>query len=382
MTQLDSTITYSTNPLDILADLPSRVISVMEVDLKAVAHNFKFLQSQINSTKCSAVVKADAYGLGMLRVVPVLRNVGCEDFFVATLEEGIALRNVIQDKNIYVLGGTLAGTEAEYTRHHLIPVLNDYSQIQRWEAWSRLHQQRYPAIIHIDTGMWRLGLPPQEVLKLAGNPQLLNSFDLRYIMSHLACSDSPHHNKNHQQITALNQALKVLPKTPVSFANSHAIFLGPQYHYDLVRPGRSLYGLGARFLHTDGIRQAVQIYARIIQVREIGKGETVGYDAMYCVPKKTKIATVAVGYADGLSRALSNHGRIFIGGYEAPILGRVSMDLITVDVGAVPEALCAPGLWAEIIGPNISADDVALAAGTTSREIIANLGTRYHRIYK
>lgn len=381
MSQLDtSNVLGGTSNL--LQEMPARVTSILEVDCSVVAHNYKFLQSQLPKAKCGAVIKADAYGLGMLKVAPVLHTNGCEDFFVATIDEAISLRKVLPKQNIYVFGGLMPGAEAEFLNYNLIPVLNDISQIQRWAACAREHQQQLSAVIHIDTGMWRLGLPPREVLQLVEEVQLLQFFDLKYFLSHLACSDSPHHDKNHQQITVFNEALSILPKTPASFANSHAIFLGQEYHYDLVRPGRSLYGLGARFLHTDGIRQAVKVYTRIIQVRAIGKGETVGYDAMYCVPKETRIATIAVGYADGLSRALSNHGRVYIAGYEAPMVGRVSMDLITVDVGKIPEALTVPGAWVEVIGDNISADDVALAAGTTSREIVSKLGARFHRIYK
>jgi alanine racemase len=368
-------------PVEGLADLPARHFSALKVDLGAIAHNFQFLQSQLPKGRCSSVVKADAYGLGMLKVSPVLAKAGCEHFFVATLDEAIQLREVLPHGNIYVLGGLLTSCEDDFHSHNLTPVLNDLGQIQLWDAYARKKNAKLPAIIHVDTGMWRLGLPPAEVMHLANNLDVLNAIDLKYIMSHLACSDSPHHDKNLQQMNAFNEALALLPKTPASLANSHGIFLGPEYHYDMVRPGRSLYGLGARFLHTEGLRQSLQVYARILQVSAIGKGQTIGYDAMYCVSKPTRIATIGVGYADGYSRTLSNHGCVYIAGHQAPIVGRVSMDLITVDVGEVPEALAVPGAWAEIIGENISADDVALAAGTTSREISSKFGSRFHKIY-
>jgi alanine racemase len=368
----------STQALD---DLPSTCWSIMKVDVSAVAHNFKFLQSQLPHAKCSSVVKADAYGLGMLQLSPHLAQAGCEQFFVATLDEGLQLNKVVQNVDIFVLGGLLAGTEQEFSHNNLTPVLNDLGQIQLWNTHAQKLNQKLPAVVHVDTGMWRLGLPPAEVIQLANNRDLLKPLNLKFIMSHLACSDSPHHDKNLQQMSAFNAALAILPKTPASLANSHGIFLGHDYHYNLVRPGRSLFGLGARFLHTDGLRQALQVYARIMQVSPIGKGETIGYDSMYCVTKPTRIATISIGYADGYSRTLSNHGRVFINGFEAPIVGRVSMDVITVDVGEVPEAFAIPGAWAEIIGENISADDVALAAGTTSREISSKLGTRFRKIY-
>ncbi len=371
----------STPTLDALNQLPTRHLAVLKVDQEAIAHNFTFLQSQLPNSKCAAVVKADAYGLGMLKISPILANAGCDHFFVATLDEALQLRQVIAKPQIFVLGGLLAGCEQDFHHNNLTPILNDLGQIELWNSYASKLNQKLPAIIHLDTGMWRLGLPPSEVTQLANDLDLINAFDLKLIMSHLACSDSPHHDKNLQQMNAFNQALATLPKTKASLANSHGIFLGNEYHYDMVRPGRSLYGLGARFLHTEGLCQALQVYARIMQVSAIGKGQTIGYDAMYCVSKPTRIATIAIGYADGYSRTLSNHGRVFIGGFEAPIVGRVSMDLITVDVGEVPESLAIPGAWAEIIGENISADDVALAAGTTSREISSKFGTRFHRIY-
>lgn len=369
------------SPTQALADLPPHCLSVFKVDLDSIAHNFTFLQSQLPTATCSAVVKADAYGLGMVQVSPALEKAGCKHFFVATIDEALQLRKVLQTGHIYVLGGLLAGCEEVFRHNNIIPVLNDLGQICLWDQYTRKIEQKLPAIIHVDTGMWRLGLPPQEVAALSEQLHLLDGFDLKLIMSHLACSDSPHHDKNLQQLDAFNEALKVLPRVPASMANSHGIFLGNQYHYNLVRPGRSLYGLGARFLHTEGLRQALQVYARVLQVSAIGKGETIGYDAMYCVSKPTRIATISIGYADGYVRTLSNHGRVFIHGYEAPIVGRVSMDVITVDVGEVPEHLAIPGAWAEIMGENISADEVALAAGTTSREISSKMGSRFHRIY-
>lgn len=367
--------------LNALNTLGNRHLAVLKVDLEAIAHNFLFLQSQLPSARCSGVVKADAYGLGMTQISPALAKVGCTHFFVATLDEGFRLREAMPEGDILVLGGILPGCEDEFIEHNLIPVLNDLGQIHLWNAHANKMGRKLPAVIHVDTGMWRLGLPPAEVLQLSNNLSVLDHLDLKLIMSHLACSDSPHHDKNWQQMNSFNQALSCLPKAPASLANSHGIFLGNDYHYNLVRPGRSLYGLGARFLHTDGLRQALQVYARVLQVSPIGKGQTIGYDSMYCVSKPTRIATISVGYADGYSRALSNHGRVYINGFEAPIVGRVSMDCITVDVGEVPENFAVPGAWAEIIGDHISADDVALSAGTTSREISSKFGTRFHRIY-
>lgn len=368
-------------PADDLSDLPSRYFAVMRVDLSSLAHNFQFLQSTLPHATCSAVVKADAYGLGMVQIAPTLASAGCRHFFVATMEEAYNLRQAVKDANIYLLGGLLPGCQQEMVAEHITPVLNDLGQIKLWHNQARVLGRKLPAIIHIDTGMWRLGLPPVEVMQLANAQDLLEPLDVKYFMSHLASSDSPQNGMNERQREAFDQALSMFPKTPASLANSHGIFLGHEYQYDLVRPGRSLFGLGARFLRTEGLQQALRVYARVLQVMNIGKGQSIGYDGTYTVTKPTRIATLAIGYADGYVRTLSNHGRVFLGGHQAPVVGRVSMDLITVDVGHIPEDMVVPGAWAEVIGEDISADDVAMAAGTTSREISSKLGNRFHRIY-
>jgi len=364
-----------------LSGIPNHIGAVLEIDLGAITHNYHFLRSQLATAQCGAVLKADAYGLGLQTVSPVLKAAGCRNFFVAVLEEALSLRELFADRDIYAFNGLFPGTQSLYSQNQITPVLNDLGQIALWQNWAKSIGRPLPAIIQIDTGMWRVGLPPQEVMQLAAEPERLEGLDIRYVLSHLACSEQQDHPKNNQQLETFQHALSILPKTRASFANSHGIFLGPQYHFDLVRPGRSLYGLTSRTPEAHGMKSAVHVYARIVQVSEASRGETIGYDATYHVKDPMKLATLSIGYADGFSRSLTNCGIVYIGDTPAPVVGRVSMDLITIDVSKVPTHDVYPGGWAEIIGDHISADDLAQAAGTNSREILVNLGKRYHRLY-
>ncbi len=369
---------------DHLASLPSRVSSVMEIDLDAVVHNYRFLQQRAPGAACAAVVKADAYGLGAVQIAPTLAAAGCKTFFVATLDEALELRKVLPNEaQIFMLNGLLAGSESNFSTYNITPVLNDLEQIILWQNWAKTLEKSLPAAIHIDSGMWRAGLPQCEVKQLAQEPERLQGVDVQLIMSHLACSDQPDHPKNQQQLQVLKQTLQLLPPAPASLANSHGILLGPEYHFDLTRPGRGLYGIGACSAIEKSLKPAARVYAKILQIRNVEAGETVGYEATYQVDHPLRIATLSVGYTDGLPRTLDKHGAVYIGNVRAPIIGGVSMDLLTVDASAVPEKSLCPGSWTEIIGTHITADMVASNADrSTSREIMVNLGPRYHRIYK
>lgn len=374
-------IDLTLGPYPSLSGVPNHIGAVLEINLTAVTHNYHFLKSQLKTAQCAAVVKADAYGLGLETITPILKSAGCQNFFVAVLEEALSLRALFSDGEIYAFNGLFPGTQSLYSQNHITPVLNDLGQIALWQNWAKSIGRPLPAIIQIDTGMWRVGLPPQEVMQLAAEPERLEGLEIRYILSHLACSEQQNHPKNNQQLESFRHALSLFPQTRGSFANSHGIFLGPQYHFDLVRPGRSLYGLSCRASEAHGMKSAVRVYARIVQISEPSRGETIGYDATYHVKDRMKLATLSIGYADGFARSLTNCGIVYIGNTPAPVVGRVSMDLITVDVSKVPAHDLYPGGWAEIIGEHISADDLANAAGTNSREILVNLGKRYHRLY-
>jgi alanine racemase len=357
----------------------------LTIDLGALVANYRLLQARAARAQCAAAIKADAYGTGAEQAAPALWNAGCRHFFVAVLGEGISLRRLLPQAEIHVLTGPLGGDEVDYAQHRLIPILNSLPQVENWERWCKAHGSG-PAALHVDTGMSRLGLSPAELDQLIANPAPLSSFSVPLLMSHLACSDDPDHPLNATQLarfrTAIDRLVPLLPARPtISFANSSGIFLGPDYHFDLVRPGSALYGLNPTPPNPNPMRQVVGLQARILQVRHIDAHQTVGYGAAHRSKRATSLATLGLGYADGILRSLSQVGAAFVGGIRAPFVGRVSMDLITIDVGHVPAHLVQPGAWVEILGEHQSADDLAAAAGTIGYEVLTALGSRYQRRY-
>lgn len=365
------------------AAVPGTAFAVLDIDLDAIVANWRLLADRLarSGAACAGVVKADAYGLGAGRVGPALAAAGCGTFFVATPDEGVALRNLLPAAEIHVLGGLAAGSEAAFLEHRLVPVLNDLAQVERWGTVAR-DRADMPCDLHVDTGMARLGLEAGEVERLAGNPDLLARLRPAYLMSHLACADTPDHPMNEAQREAFLAIRRRFPAMRASFANSGGVFLGRAYHFDLARPGIALYGGAPQEGPANPMHPVVRLRARILQVRAALPGMTVGYGATHRVQAPGRIATVALGYADGYRRALSDRGSARVAGVTVPVIGRVSMDLVTLDVSTVPEALAGPGDWVEMLGPDLDADAVAGAAGTISYEILTGLGRRFHRTYK
>jgi len=337
--------------------------------------------------ECGAVVKADAYGLGMAQAAPALARVGCKTFFVATLGEGGALRQLLPNVTIYVFAGLMPGTAEQYRKHDLRPVLNSAEEIREWAVFSAgAEGERLACAVHIDSGMNRLGLSANEVDEVAALRDLWSAFTLSLVMSHLACADEPKHPKSEAQRNVFDRLRARLPTAPASLANSAGILLGRAYTYDLVRPGIALYGGKPCATGKNPFKPAVHLKGRILQVRNAAAGETIGYGATRSLKRASRIAIVSVGYADGFFRSLSNKDgekglAVYIAAHAAPILGRVSMDLITVDVSDVPERLARRGEWVELIGPNVPAQELAHYAGTIDYEVLTNLGRRAFRRY-
>ena len=359
-----------------------RAGAILRIELDALAENYRILAGQAAAgIDCAAVVKADAYGLGLDRVAPVLSAAGCRQFFVAQLEEGIQLRGLLPEAEIRVLGGLLPGLEEDFRAYRLTPTLNSLSEIATWAGYARRQGAPLSADLHVDTGMSRLGLPRDELDQLADEHERLAGIGLELLISHLACSEQPDHPLNARQLAAFRAARARLPACPASFANSSGIFLGADYHFDLLRPGVALYGANPTPGLENPMRPVVGLQGRIWQLRNAAPGDTVGYGAIHEVQRPTRIATVALGYGDGYPRALSNCGRVFIDGHAAPVIGRISMDSTTVDVSGFDEAQVRPGTWVDVIGPNNPIDAVAEAAGSISYELLTRLGRRYHRSY-
>ena len=347
--------------------------TTLTIDLEALTANYSFFVDHLAGCACGAAVKADAYGCGLERVAPALAAAGCRHFFVATLDEGISARQVLDaSAEIFVLNGPVAGSEAEFGNHALLPALNDLGQIERWQG---------PAVLHLDSGMSRLGLPPQEVAILAAEPERLGGIEIRYVMSHLSCADEPERPENAAQLALFQTLCAQLPTALVSLANSAGILLGPQYHFDLARAGIGLYGGNPFAARANPMRQVVRLQAKIAQVREIDSPQTVGYGAAHRVTGPSRIATLPVGYADGYLRSLSHQGFASIGGVRVALVGRVSMDLITLDVSALPPQATQPGSLVDLLGGDVDIDELAAAAGTISYELLTSLGQRYPRRY-
>ena len=359
------------------SDPAARAGALLEIDLGAIVSNWRLLAERAAPAQCAAVVKANAYGLGAAPVTRALAAAGCRLFFVATLDEGIALRAALgPEPEIAVFNGPLPGTAAEFAAHRLIPVLNEPGQITAWTG-----QKASPAILHIDTGMSRLGLSAREFTGFADElPK--TGIVWRAIISHLACADTPDHALNEQQRARFAAAAHRMPGVPTSLAASSGIFLGPAYHFDFARPGAALYGVNPQPGRPNPMRQVVRLSGKILQVREIDRGESVGYGAAHVMQKPGRVATVAVGYADGWLRSLSHRGCGYIGGKRIPLLGRVSMDLVTFDVSAIDAAQARPGASIELLGEHYGVDDAAADAGTIGYEILTALGSRFHRVYR
>jgi len=360
--------------------------AILTIDLGALVANWLRLREMSQRAECAAVVKADAYGLGMEQAASALSRAGCKTFFVATIAEAGSLRALLPDATIYVLGGLLTNTAPLFQLHNLRPVLNSEAEVKEWAEYCAASGQPLPAAIHIDSGMNRLGLSALEVDAIAPVASLWKMFELSLIMSHLACSDEVGHPKNERQRKIFDALRAKLPSAPASLANSAGILLGRQHHYDMVRPGIAIYGGRPQQTGDNPFQPGVTLFGRILQVRDVVSGETIGYGATRTLKRPTRIAVVAVGYADGIFRALSTRDdkeglSVFIGGHAAPILGRVSMDLITVDVTTIPGDIARRGEWVELIGPNVSAQAMAHHAGTIDYEILTNLGTRALRRY-
>jgi alanine racemase len=360
----------------------ARAGALLSIDLAAIRTNYALLRTRLGGAACAAVVKADAYGLGAARVAPVLAEAGCRHFFIAHLDEAVTLRPHLPARaELFVLNGLPPGAEADALAHHVTPVLNSLAQIDAWAALARARGRTLPAMVQVDTGMSRLGLSRAESRILAEDSHRLDGIALVCVMSHLACAEQQDHPLNAEQLDCFREARRKLPQAPASLANSSGIFLGPDYHFDLVRPGAALYGIAPIAGQPNPMRPVVRLHGRIVQIREIETGATVGYGATWRASEPRRIATVSVGYADGFPRSLGNRGSAFIGAHEVPLVGVVSMDTATFDVSNVPSDMLQPGSLIELIGERNSVDAVARRAGTIGYEILTSLGHRYHRRY-
>jgi len=362
----------------------------LTLDLGAVRANRRSIVARVGpAVRVAGVVKADAYGVGLDPVVRVLAGDGCRDFFVAHVGEGVAARATLDrlaigDARIFVLNGLLAGTEPTYAAHRLTPVLGSLPEIADWTAFRAGAGGDLPAALHVDTGMNRHGLSLAEAREFSSRREAVEGAGIALVMSHLACADEPVHPLNTLQLERFTAVRRLFATIPASLANSAGVFLDPAFHFDLVRPGVALYG-GATISGSPSLmRPVVRLEATILQVRDVPAGESVGYGAREVTRRETKVAIVSVGYADGFHRTASSAdgapgARGMIGGVFVPLIGRISMDLLAIDVTDAPTA--ARGETIELIGPNVTIQEVAGRMGTIDYEVLTGLGRRYERVW-
>lgn len=357
--------------------------ALLGIDLDALCDNWRSLKARLGSGDCAAVVKADAYGLGAAQVAPALYRAGCRHFFVAHLNEGLALRPLLPaDATLYVLHGAHPGSEREFVRHDLVPVLNSLPQLQAWQALACQRDKVLPAILQVDTGMARLGLAADEFERIVNDRHALLGIDLKFVMSHLVSAEESDNPVNREQLARFRTALTRLPGVRASLANSSGIFLGKDFHFDLARPGAALYGVAPVAGQANPMRPVIRLQGRVLQTRRIEAGTAVGYGHTWTARRPTRLATVAVGYADGYGRRLSNRGQAFCDGTPLPLVGNVSMDTLIVDITDLPEGRLAEGGLVDLANPLHGVDAIAERAGTIGYEILTSLGRRYARQYR
>jgi alanine racemase len=367
--------------------VPAAATGVLTVDLDAIVANWRKLEKAAVPAECAGVVKADAYGCGAAAVARALANAGCKTFFVATLDEAAAVRRAVPPPAaIYVLDGFFQNTGEAYARIDARPVIGDLNELAEWDVFCRRSRWDGGAAIHIDTGMNRLGF---SVTEAQGIVPRINAGDhgITLVMSHLACAEQLHSSANARQLTAFRAIAALFTNVPASLANSSGIFLGPQFQFDLVRPGAALYGVNPTPEADNPMRPVVELKARIVQIRNVERGEPVGYGGTWTTRRPTKLAIVSAGYADGYFRAAgSNDGsrgaEVVIAGKRCPIAGRISMDLMAVDITDLPNNAVRRGHMATLIGEGITIDELAHHYGTIGYEVLTSLGRRYARTYK
>jgi alanine racemase len=352
---------------------------VLTIDLDALAANYRRLVQEAPGSEMAGVVKANGYGLGAREVAACLRTAGCEKFFVAHPSEGMALREILDDARIYVLHGLADGTEKDIADADLIPVLNHPGELTRYAALALTRDKQLPAAVQIDTGMCRLGFSPGEIN--AVDHQDFEALDIKLLMSHLVSAEEPDNTLNAQQLARFDQRRSSFDTVPASLANSSGIFLGADFHLDLCRPGVALYGVNPTPDKANPMLPVVTLSAPILQIHEVDQAGTVGYGATYDIPAGGRIATVPVGYADGYLRSAGEEATARVAGEIVPVAGRVSMDLITLDISSLPTNSVQPGCMVDLIWGPDGVDRLAAAAGTIGYEVLTRLGTRFARRY-
>src|SRR3979409_376369 len=369
-----------------LAAALATATGVLTVDLDAIVANWRKLEKTAVPAECAGVIKADAYGCGVEPVARALAGAGCKTFFVATLDEARAARSALPSAALYVLDGFFQTSGDTFAKIDARPVIGDLNELAEWDVFCRRSGWAGGAAIHIDTGMNRLGLT---LVEAQGIIPRINAGDpgITLVMSHLACAESLNHPLNAKQLATFREIASLFSGVPASLSNSSGVFLGPQFQFDLMRPGAALYGINPTPEADNPMQPVVDLKARIVQIRNVAKGQTGGYGGTWTARRPTKLAIVAAGYADGYFRVGgSNDGtrgaEVVVAGKRCPIAGPVSMDLMPVDVTDLKKNAARRGQMVTLIGEGITVDELAHHFGTIGYEVLTSLGPRYARIYK
>ena len=355
---------------------------LLTIDLAAIVANWRLLAQRVAPAECAAVVKADAYGCGLEPVTKKLADAGCRTFFVALLSEARRVRLLGPKPRIFVLNGLVPGTASAFAEIDACPVIGSVPELQEWGAFVTANGWRGGAALHVDTGMNRLGLTSEEAARLAQRAAA-SAGQLKLLMTHFACSEQTGHPLNREQMQRFAELRTLFPGLPCSIANSSGIFWSAEAHADMVRPGIALYGGNPTPGQANPMRNVVHLQGRILRIREVPAGSSVGYGASWTARRATRVAIIAAGYGDGYLRASDGPSlrEVVIAGRRCPLLGRVSMDLFAVDVTDTPAGEVSRGGFATLIGDGLDIDEVARQAGTISYEMLTNLGRRYARRY-
>jgi alanine racemase len=370
-----------------LAAAHAAATGILTVDLDAIVANWRKLEKTAVPAECAGVVKANAYGCGAEQVARALSNAGCKSFFVATLDEARTVRSAVPaSAAVYVLDGFFQNAGEAYAKINCRPVIGDLNELAEWDVFCRRSGWNGGAAIHIDTGMNRLGLT---IAEAQGIIPRINAGDhgITLVMSHLVSAEQLNNQTNARQLTAFREIASLFSGVPAALSNSSGIYLGPQYQFDMVRPGAALYGVNPTPEADNPMQPVVEVKARIVQIRNVERGDTVGYGGTWTARRPTKLAIVASGYADGYFRAASaNDGtrgaEVMVAGKRCPIAGRVSMDLIAVDVTDLEKNAARRGHLVTLIGEGITVDELAHHFGTIGYEVLTSLGRRFARVYK
>jgi alanine racemase len=358
----------------------------LTIDIAAIVANWQALARQLITVECGAVVKANAYGMGLKPVATALAEAGCKTFFVADLAEARTVSAVAPDATIYVLHGFALEAAESFIELNVRPVINSMTELAEWDTFVATRGWRGGAALHVDTGMNRLGVSPEEAAALAPRVQTQNH-GIALLLSHLACAEIPGHPLTAKQLNLFRELRTLYSGILASLANSSGIFLGDTAYFDLARPGAALYGVNPTPGRPNPMKPVVELTGRILQIRSVARDQTIGYGATWAARRNSRIAVVAAGYADGLLRSGSASderpgGWAIVAGQRCPIVGRISMDLMTVDISDLPDRAVHRGEFVTLIGGELSVDDVAAAAGTIGYEVLTRLGTRCHVVYR